>query len=49
MFLCFVYLQELSICLEDKQDNTDKKDNNSDSNVPLKGNVHYEMHCDTSR
>ncbi|XP_052230217.1 protein naked cuticle homolog 2-like isoform X2 [Dreissena polymorpha] len=29
-------MSELSICLEDKQDNTDKKDNNSDSNVPLK-------------
>ncbi|XP_052816645.1 protein naked cuticle homolog 1-like isoform X2 [Mya arenaria] len=29
-------LSELSICLEDKQDNSEKKDNNKDTNVPLK-------------
>ena len=38
----FVYFQELSICLEEKQDNKDK-----DSNVPLKGKPFLpHFHCE---
>ena len=38
----FLYFQELSICLEEKQDNKDK-----DSNVPLKGKPFLpHFHCE---